>query len=116
VSIGKDKILGIERAIKRINKSLIDTQDGTVDIMNEFNLLKELDHPNVMKIYEAYEDQLYIYLVTELLKGGEIFEKLIEKKQFSENRCALIMKQILQGLAYCHEKKIVHRYKCFQRY
>jgi serine/threonine protein kinase len=39
-----------------INKDLIDTKNGKLDIMNEFNLLKALDHPNVMKIYEAFED------------------------------------------------------------
>lgn len=93
-----------------ISKDLIDTKNGKLDIMNEFNLLKALDHPNVMKIYEAFEDNDFIYLVTELLKGGELFDKLLEMGHFSENKCALIMKQLLQALAYCHEKKLVHRY------
>jgi calcium-dependent protein kinase len=78
--------------------------------MREFHLLKQLDHPNVMKVYEAYEDVQNIFIVTELLKGGELFDKLIEEGQFIESTCAKLIKQILYALAYCHDRKLVHRY------
>ncbi len=106
----KHKSLGTERAVKRINKAFLDQNHGTSEqILKEFRLLKQLDHPNVMKVYEAYEDAKNIYIVTELLKGGELFDKLIEEGQLIESTCAKLIKQILYALSYCHDKKLVHR-------
>jgi len=61
-----------------------------------------LDHPNVLKLYEYFEDEKNVYLVTEICRGGELFDKIIEEEFFSEKEAALIFKQILQSLNYCH--------------
>lgn len=55
------------------------------DIANEIEIIKKLDHPNIVKIFEEYEDSKYLYIVTELIKGGELFDELIERKKFSES-------------------------------
>ena len=98
--------MGVERAIKRISKLMINKQNG----LSEFNLLKDLDHPNVMKVYEAFEDSKNVFIVTELLNGGEIFDKLVSEGKFVESKCAKIMKQILYALSYCHDHQLAHRY------
>jgi len=74
-----------ERAVKMFKRCLIDSQLGIDGIMDEFNLLKTLDHPNILRVYECFEDDRYIYFVTELMAGGELFTKLIDENQFSED-------------------------------
>jgi|TARA_B110000285_G_C14846789_1_gene478000 calcium-dependent protein kinase len=56
----------------------------------------------VLKLYEYFEDEKNVYLVTEICRGGELFDKIIEEEFFSEKEAALIFKQILQSLNYCH--------------
>ncbi len=62
---GIHRALGAIRAVKKMKKDKIDKSLGRQGIINEFNLLRELDHPNVMKVYECYEDPTHMYLVTE---------------------------------------------------
>lgn len=79
------------------------------DIANEIQIVKELDHPNIVKMYEEYEDHKYLYIVTELIKGGELFDELIRRKKFTEKDCKRIVKQLLEALSYCHANNIVHK-------
>lgn len=76
---------------------------------NEINILKKVDHPNMFKLYEIFEDSDRYYLVTELCKGGELFDEICDQGKFSEKDAAAIIKQILQAIAYCHEQNVVHR-------
>jgi calcium-dependent protein kinase len=59
---------------------------------NEIKILKMLDHPNIVKLYEIYEDPKNIYMVTEYLEGGELFDLILRTKHFNENIAAKIMK------------------------
>lgn len=99
-------------AIKSIRKSKV----GKVDVLKrEVALLKECDHPNIIKLIEVQEDQKYLHLITELCTGGELFDRIIEKTQsdeghFSERDAANLVGCILDAIAYCHDQKgIVHR-------
>lgn len=78
-------------------------------MINEIELLRQLDHPNIVKIFEFFQDDKRFYIVTELLKGGELFDKIIKYKKFTEYDAAKYMKQVLSALAYCHSHHIVHR-------
>lgn len=60
--------------------------------MNEVNIMKTLDHPNVIKLYETFEDFRNVYLVMELCEGGELFDKIISKGNFSELEAKNIFK------------------------
>ena len=60
-------------------------------------------------MYEVFEDEKRYYLVTELCKGGELFDEIVTKVQFSEKEAATIIQQILQAVSYCHNLGIVHR-------
>lgn len=60
-------------------------------------------------MYEEYEDSKYLYIVTELLEGGELFDELIRRRKFTEKDCGKIMRQLLEALSYCHSQNIVHK-------
>ena len=78
-----------------------------------------MDHPNILKLHDIYEDSKRYYIVTEyftlhsmlcrLLLGGELLDRISIEKKFTEYDAAKIMKQILEALTYCHSKYIVHR-------
>ena len=78
-------------------------------LLNEIEILKKLDHPNIVKIYEFYQDKLNFYLITEYIGGGELFDKITKIKCFTESEAAKIMRQLLSAVVYCHNHKIVHR-------
>ena len=60
--------------------------------MNEIHVLSELDHPNIIRIFEYYESENSLYIITEYLDGGELFDKISEKENFHENEAKKIMK------------------------
>ena len=68
-----------------------------------------MDHPNIIKIYEAYQDQENLAIVTEYYSGGELFNKILKQKIFSESQAANYMLQMASAINYLHHKKIVHR-------
>jgi calcium-dependent protein kinase len=78
-------------------------------LINEISVLREIEHPNVIKLYEVYESKNNIHLILELLKGGELFNQIKEKGHFSENYAAKIMKNLLTALSAIHKNNIVHR-------
>ena len=77
--------------------------------LKEIQVLKELEHPNIIKIFEYYIDNKYHYIISELLTGGELYETILKFQKFNEKKAAYIMKQILSALNYLHSKGIVHR-------
>mmetsp|Transcript_24774 Transcript_24774/g.21999 ORF Transcript_24774/g.21999 Transcript_24774/m.21999 type:complete len:169 (+) Transcript_24774:252-758(+) len=78
-------------------------------LFNEINILRELDHPNIVKMYEYFEDEKRYYIITEICKGGELFDEIIARGKFTEKDAAVLVKQILSCINYCHKNKIVHR-------
>lgn len=71
----RHKITNIVRAVKILNKEKLDKLE-TDRFNNEIEILKSFDHPNILKLYEFYEDEKRFYLVTELCTGGELFDKI----------------------------------------
>ena len=97
------KKTGQLRAVKLIKKS------------KEFNLdeienLMLLNHPNILKLFEYYYDENEnIYIITEYIRGEELFNKIQEIHRFSEEDSAVIIKSVLQAITYCHSRGIIHR-------
>lgn len=79
------------RAVKILKKSNMDEYDKKL-LLNEINNLKDLDHPNILKMYEHFEDDKRYYIVTEICKGGELFDEIKKRGKFSEFDASLIMK------------------------
>lgn len=78
------------------------------DVLREVEVLKKLSHPAILKIDDFHEFDKEYVLVTELLEGGELFDYVIAKDYLQESEGSYYMKQILEGLAFCHAKNIVH--------
>ncbi|OEU16993.1 Pkinase-domain-containing protein [Fragilariopsis cylindrus CCMP1102] len=98
-------------AIKSIRKNKV----KNIEVLKrEISILKEVKHPHIIELVDVFEDPKYLHLVTELCTGGELFDRIIEKSQsleghYSEHDAALIIRDILDAIAYCHSKGIVHR-------
>jgi calcium-dependent protein kinase len=95
----------VTRAIKAIKRKNIDS----VSFNNEITILKSVDHPNIIKLYECYYDMNYYYMVEEYLPGGDLYDYIKKQKFFSEKKAAFIISQILSALNHLHSKRIVHR-------
>ena len=81
---------------------------------NEVNIMSKCDHPNIVKLYEIYESGSKYQLVMEECTGGTLFSRLLDKieddgETFSEKDAAIIFKQIISAINYCHDQNIVHR-------
>lgn len=100
---------GLERAMKKIIKSQRTKKETELQILNEIEILKKLDHPNIVKIFEFYNTHDGYYLITEFCKEGELFQHIKEKISFSEVITAKIMYQIFSAVNYCHSSNIIHR-------
>ena len=99
------KVTGQERAIKILKKRQQDERKFFLEV----SILTKLSHPNIMDIYEFYEDKANFYIVSELCKGGELFDKITEKGFFREAEACPIMLQLVSAICYSHSNNIVHR-------
>jgi len=77
--------------------------------ISEIQVLKQLDHPHILKLYEFYQDAKNYYIIMELCTGGELFDQIINKGSFSEKEATYVMKQLLSAIRYAHNHNIVHR-------
>jgi calcium-dependent protein kinase len=103
---GIHKVTGDKRAIKAMVKDQIEDKEA---LENELKILKEMDHPNIVKLYEIYEHKNNIYLVTELCDGGELFYYITQSKHLTEGQASKIMRQVFSAISYLHSQKICHR-------
>ena len=94
-----------KRAIKIMKKAEVNMQN----LLDEISILSKLSHPNIMQIFEIFEDNINIYIVSEYCNGGELFDIISQKGSFTEKEACIVMKQLISGICYCHQKGIVHR-------
>ena len=109
VFMGVHKASHQQYAIKKIDRSktLWGDRDSLEDEIN--NLIIVRDGPNIVQLYEVYEEESHCYLIMELMRGGELFDKILEEKTFSEHESRECIRGIITGLAYMHKKRIAHR-------
>lgn len=108
---GLHKLTGSLVAVKIVNYDLIEKFSATAkkNYLQGLEILKKMDHPNLLKLIDLYCNENTLQIVTEFYSGGELFEQLMKDKNFNETMCSKIMKQILLGLNYLHKNRIVHR-------
>jgi len=110
VRLGVDRKTGQKYAIKVIDKKKMSITSKRKDsLMDEVNVLTKVHHDNIISIKEVFETQKNLYLVLELVTGGELFDKIIEEKKFTENACRYVLKQLCDAVLYLHSKGIAHR-------
>ena len=100
---------GLTRAMKKIIKNQKSRNDSESEILNEINILKKMDHPNIVKIFEFYNSPEGYYLITEFCQDGELFNEIVDNAPFPEPIAANIMYQIFSAVNYCHSMNIIHR-------
>ena len=101
-------------ATKKIDKKFASNPRAKKYLDNEINILKEVDHPNIIKLYNVHETTKFIYLVMEYCNGGGLSDCLEEyqkkfRKPFPEEIVQYLMRQIVSGINYLHKKNILHR-------
>ena len=102
----RHKILGKNYALKIIEKSPYSNEK---QIINEIEILKTLDHPNILKILEFHLDKDKYYIVTDYCPEGELFNEITKKGIFNEKETSFIIYQLLQAVRYCHKMRVLHR-------
>ncbi|XP_053408767.1 serine/threonine-protein kinase DCLK3-like isoform X5 [Mercenaria mercenaria] len=107
VRMSKMKATGVEYAMKVIDKPKLKGKEHMVE--NEIEIMKDCNHPNIVKLYEEYETVDKIYLVMELVKGGDLFDAITQSVKFGEVDAAHMVKDLCSALFYLHSRVIVHR-------
>jgi len=102
-----NKSTGVERAVKILRK--VNNQKVLDNFMYEIAIMKLMDHPNIVRLFEHFEDDKFLYLVMELCDGGELFDRLLDAGHFSEPQAAFLMQQALRCVYYMHAHGICHR-------
>lgn len=97
------------RAVKIFRKDLAVTSSSQQKLMEEINILRSLDHPNIIRVYEFFEDAKRFYIVMEQCNGGELFEEILKRQNFGEPQAAIILHQLFSAVAYLHDSGIIHR-------
>jgi len=104
---GTHKLSKVARAVKVVRKEDLEFGERR-KLLDEIELLKELDHPNIGRVIEMYEDKKKIFFVNEMMLGGTLFERLAQEHNFSEFRAGKIIRQIISALTYLHSENVVH--------
>ncbi|KAI5620783.1 serine/threonine-protein kinase SIK2 [Silurus asotus] len=108
VKLARHRITKSEVAIKIIDKTQLDSVN-LEKIYREVKIMKMLDHPHIIKLYQVMETKNMLYLVTEYAKNGEIFDYLAKHGRLSEPEARRKFWQILSAVEYCHNGNVVHR-------
>jgi len=106
VSLARNKTTGSYRAVKTMEKARLKSAEN---FKKEIQIMKLMDHPGIVKLYETFEDQTKVYLVMEVCRGGELFDKVLEVNSFTEHQAATLMQQAMRAVRHMHELRICHR-------
>lgn len=101
---------GIDYACKSISKRKLISKEDVEDVRREIQIMHHLaGHTNIVTIKGAYEDPLYVHIVMELCNGGELFDRIIQKGNYSERKAAELIKIIVGVVQACHSLGVMHR-------
>ncbi|KAJ6360687.1 hypothetical protein OIU77_004660 [Salix suchowensis] len=97
-------------ACKSIPKRKLLCKEDYEDVYREIQIMHHLSgQPNVVQIKDTYEDPMFVHLVMELCEGGELFDRIVAKGQYSEKEAANLIKNIIGVVEYCHSLGVMHR-------
>lgn len=108
VKLGVHCITAKRVAIKIVNREKL-SESVLMKVEREIAIMKLIEHPHVLGLYDVYENKKYLYLVLEHVSGGELFDYLVKKGRLSPKEARRFFKQILSALDFCHSHSICHR-------
>ncbi|KAF4090299.1 hypothetical protein AMELA_G00050250 [Ameiurus melas] len=108
VKLGRHILTGREVAVKIIDKTQLNPT-SLQKLFREVRIMKNLNHPNIVKLFEVIETERNLYLVMEYASGGEVFDYLVTHGRMKEKEARAKFRQIVSAVQYCHQKHIVHR-------
>ncbi|RNE99714.1 serine/threonine protein kinase [Trypanosoma rangeli] len=109
VKLARDVETGKEWAIKIMDKGQLVRERMEEQLKREISVMKMLHQPNIIELREVMQTTNHIYLVLELVAGGELFDKIAEAKRFDEPTARRYFHQLIAGIHYCHSQGIAHR-------
>jgi len=105
--LGKDKKTGQTVAVKILTRNHSEFDyDGLV---LEIQVMRKVEHPGCIKLYDVYEDKKSVFLIQELASGGELFDRVIDHGAYCEQDAARLFKQLMEAVAYLHSMGVAHR-------
>ena len=102
------RVTGEDVAVKTVHKDFAD-RSALEQLADEIRIMHRLRHPNVRALIGFYEDESQIHIVSDLCKGGELFQRIAGRGHLTERECSRLVRQILSALVMCHKAGIVHR-------
>jgi len=95
-------------AIKIVKKEALSTEDKAA-LEDEIEVLKELQHTNIIRLYDVFDEKGFYYLVTEKMMGGELFDRIVQKSYYNEKEARDVCKILFEAMKYCHDRQVAHR-------
>ncbi|GJP48623.1 hypothetical protein CLOM_g7914 [Closterium sp. NIES-68] len=109
VKVAEHVLTGLKVAIKILNRRKIKSMDMEEKVRREIKILRLFMHPHIIRLYEVIETPADIFVVMEYVKGGELFDYIVEKGRLMEDEARRFFQQIVSGVEYCHRNMVVHR-------
>ena len=112
VNLGLNILTGRVVAIKSFNKNIKTKYGDKINmdkILYEINLMKKLNHQNITKILETFEDEQFYFIIMEYINGGNLFSYVKKRRKLSEKVSKFLFRQIILGIKHIHSQLIVHR-------
>jgi len=108
VKKGTHRTTNRQFAIKIVTRSKLSKEDE-VALLDEISILKELKNSHIIRLYDVFKEPQYYFLVTEILEGGELFDRIVSKAYYNEKEARNVCKILFEAIAYCHSKHVAHR-------
>lgn len=105
---GTNTLTGKSFAIKVVTKAKI-TKEDEVSLKDEINILKDMKHPNIIRLFDVFNEPHHYYLVTEKMMGGELFHRIVEKNFYNEKEARDTCLILFRAIEYCHAYQVAHR-------
>mmetsp|Transcript_83543 Transcript_83543/g.202598 ORF Transcript_83543/g.202598 Transcript_83543/m.202598 type:complete len:448 (-) Transcript_83543:90-1433(-) len=109
VKLATNSETGEKVAIKILDKEKIQKQNMGSSVKKEISIMKMIKHKHVVKLYEVLASRTKIFIVLELITGGELFDKIVAEGRFNEDTSRFYFRQLCTGVKYCHTQGVAHR-------